>query len=189
MSGKLCTSAASASGPSLASSHTPSVPVSARESSPSRRSSHRASGTTTSPRAGTSGNSPFAPRSSRCQLSATMRRSLISVAIYGFLEGLDADAVHHVDEALGVAVAAREIALDQLLDHVGDLRSSERRADDLTEGCAAARPDFALVAADLDLIPLLAVLVDAENTDMADMVVPAGIHAAGDVHIDLTDVV
>src|SRR5438477_7065586 len=125
MSGKLRTSAASASGPSLASSHTPSVPFSARESSPSRRSSHRASGTTTSPRAGTSGNSPFGPRSSRCQLSATMRRSLISVAIYGFLEGFCPDAVHHVDEAFGLAVAAREIALDQLFDHVRNLGARE----------------------------------------------------------------
>jgi hypothetical protein len=50
---------------------------------------------------------------------------LISVAIYGFLEGFDADAVHHVDEALGVAVAAREVALDQLFDHVGDLGARE----------------------------------------------------------------
>src|SRR5258706_3282252 len=123
MSGKRCTSPASASGPSLASIHTPSLPGEARKSS--RRASQRASGTMTSPRAGTSGNSPLDPRSSRCQLSATMRRSLISVAIYGFLERFDANAVHHVDEALGVAVAAREVALDQLFDHVRDLGARE----------------------------------------------------------------
>src|SRR5258708_24408061 len=111
---------------------------------------------TTSPRAGTSGNSPFGPRSSRCQLSATMRRSLISVAIYGFLEGFDADAMHDVDEALGVAVAAREVALDQLFDHVGNLGARKGRSDDFAEGGAAAGPDFTLVAADLDLVPLLA---------------------------------
>src|SRR5712664_2031183 len=150
MSGKRCTSPASASGPSLASSHTPSGPVSTRERSSSRRASQSASGTMTSPRAGTSGNSPLGPRSSRCHLSATMRRSLISVAIYGFLEGFDADAVHHVDEALGVAVAPREIALDQLFDHVGDLGAGERWADDLAEGCAPAGPDFTLIAPDLD---------------------------------------
>src|SRR6267378_7657236 len=189
MSEKRRASPASASGPSFASIHTPSVPVSVRERSSSRRASHSASGTMTSLRVGTSGNSPFGPRSSRCQLSATMRRSLISVGIYGLLEGFDADAVHHVDEALGLAVAAHEVALDQLFDHVRDLGARERRADDLTEGCAAAGPDFTLVAADLDLVPLLAVLVDAENTDMADMVVPAGIHAAGDVEIDLADIV
>src|SRR5258707_8915127 len=143
----------------------------------------------TSPRAGTSGNSPFGPCLSRRQLAATMRRSLISVAIYGFLEGFDADAVHHVDEALGVAVAAREIALDQLFDHVRDLGAREGRPDDLAEGGAAAGPDFALVAADLDLVPLLAALVDAENADMADVVVAAGVHASGNVEIDFADVV
>src|SRR5712691_8568604 len=179
MSGKRCMSPASASGPSFASSHTPSVPPSARERRSSRRASHRASGMMTSPRAGTSGNSPFGPRSSRCQLSATMRRSLISVAIYGFLEGFDADAVHHVDEALGVAVAPCEIALDQLFDHVRDFGTREGRADDLAEGRTASGPDFTLVAANLDLVPLLAVLVDAEDTDVADVVVAAGVHASG----------
>src|SRR5258706_6480899 len=143
----------------------------------------------TSPRAGTSGNSPFGPRSSRCQLSATMRQSLISAAIYGFLEGFDADAVHHVDEALGVAVAAREVTLDQLFDHVVDLGPREGRADDLAEGSAPAGPDLALVAADLDLVPLLSALVDAENADMADVVMAAGVHASGNIEIDLADVV
>src|SRR6266852_4453366 len=189
MSGKRCTSPASASGPSLASSHTPSGPVSTRERSSSRRASHSASGTMTSPRAGTSGNSPLGPRSSRCQLSAAMRRSLISVAIYGFLEGFDADAVHHVDEALGVAVAPREIALDQLFDHVGDLGASERWADDLAEGCTPAGPDFTLISPDFDLVPLLAALVDAEYADVADVMVPAGVHAAGDIEVDLADIV
>src|SRR6266581_1195397 len=183
MSRKRCTSPASASGPSLASSHTPSVPVSTRERSSSRRASQSASGTMTSPRAGTSGNSALGPRSSRCQLSATMRRSLISVAIYGFLEGFDADAVHHV------AVAPREIALDQLFDHVGDLGASERWADDLAEGCAPAGPDFTLIAPDLDLVPLLAALVDAEYADVADVMVATGVHAAGDIEVDLADIV
>src|SRR5438552_1400877 len=189
MSGKRCTSGASASGPSFASIHTPSVPVSARARSSSRRASHSASGTMTSPRAGTSGNSPFGPRSSRCQLSAAMRRSLISVAIYRFLEGFCPDAVDYVDEALGLAVAAREIALDQLFDDVRDLGAREGRSDGLAEGCAAAGPDFTLVAADLDLVPLLAVLVDAENADMADVVVAAGVHASGDIEVDLADIV
>ena len=51
------------------------------------------------------------------------------------------------------------------------------------------RREFALVAADLDLVPLLAVLVDAEDADVADVVVAAGIHAAGDVEVELADVV
>src|SRR5262249_29518426 len=118
-----------------------------------------------------------------------MRRSLISVAIDRFLEGFDADAAHHVDEALGVAVAARQVAVDQLLDHVGHLGARKRGADDLAERRSDSGPDFALVAADLDLVPLLAVLVDAEDADVADMVVTAGVHAARDVDVDLADVV
>src|SRR5947207_9746368 len=189
MIGKSCTSAASASGPSFASIHAPSVPVSARARSSSRRCSHSASGTMTSPRAGTSGNSPLGPRSSRCQLSATMRRSLISVAIDGFLEGFCPDAMHDVDEALGLAVAAREIAFDQLFDHVRDFGARKRRADNLAEGRTAAGPDFPLVPADLDLVPLFAVLVDAEYADVADVVVAACVHASGNIEVDLADIV
>src|SRR5713226_4187088 len=176
-----------ASGPSFASSHTPIFFGWARKSS--RRPSQSASGTITSPDSGTSGSSPAGPRLSSSQLSATMRRSLISVAIHEFLEGLDADAVHHVDEALGVAVAAREVAIDQPLDHVGHFGTSERRADHLAERSGHAGTDLALVAADLDLIPLLAVLVDAEDADMADVMVAAGVHAARDIEVELADVV
>src|SRR5690242_10646439 len=96
-----------------------------------------------SPCVGASGNSPFGPRLSRRQLSAAMRRSLISVAINDFLERVDADTVHDVDEALGVAVAARNVAVDQLFDHVGDLGAREGRTDDLAEGGAHAGPDLA----------------------------------------------
>src|SRR6266567_5908224 len=148
MTAKRSTSPAMASGPSFASSHTPIFFGWARKSS--RRESHSASGTITSSDSGTSGSPPAGPRLSSSQLSATMRRSFISVAIHEFLEGFDADAVHHVDEALGVAVASREIALDQLFDHVGDLGASERWADDLAEGCAPAGPDFTLIAPDFD---------------------------------------
>src|SRR3954453_3826545 len=62
-----------------------------------------------------------------------MRRPLISVAINVFLERFDTDALHDVDEALGFAVALLQIALDQALDHVGDIRARERGADDLAE--------------------------------------------------------
>src|SRR5262249_53495207 len=122
-------------------------------------------------------------------LSAAMRCSLISVAINRFLEGLDADAMHHVDEALRLAVAARQIAFDELLDDVGNLGPRERRADHLAERRSDAGLDLSLVATDLDLVPLLAVLVDAENADVSDVVVTASVHAARDVHVDLTDIV
>ena len=76
--------------------------------------------------------------------------------------------MHHVDEALGVAVAPGEVALDQLLDDIGDLRARERRADDLAE----RRTDTGLtsppVAADL-IWHHLAAFVDAEYADVTDV--------------------
>src|SRR5689334_6177106 len=124
------------------------------------------------------------------ELSLTTRRPLMSVAIDAFLERFDADAVHYVDEALGIAVAMLQVGMDQLLDDVGDVRARERRADDLAKaGAVPARTGFALISADLDLVPLLAVLIDAEDADVADMVVAAGIHAARDVEVELADLV
>src|SRR5687768_898706 len=116
-------------------------------------------------------------------LSVTTRRPLIRVAIDVFLEGLDADATHYVDEALGVAVAALEVALDEALDHVGHVRPREGRAEDFTQGCGR------LAAADLHLVPLLAVLIHAEDADVADVMVAARVHAAGDVEVELADLV
>src|SRR5438067_5834904 len=124
------------------------------------------------------------------ELSLTTRRCLINAAIDVFLERRDAEAVHHVDEALGVAVAVVEVALDQAPDHVGHLSARDRGADHFAKrGLRATRPNLALVAADLDLVPLLAVLVDAEDADVADVVVAAGVHAAGDVEVEIADVV
>src|SRR5262245_19818974 len=121
---------------------------------------------------------------------ATTRRSLISVAIDSRFEGFDAKTVDDVDEAFGVAVAFAQIEADQLLDHVGDLGARERRAEHLADrGAGTVAMRVALVAADFDLVPLLAVLIDAEDADVADVVVAAGVHAARDVQVHLADVV
>src|SRR6185503_4262484 len=104
-------------------------------------------------------------------VSLTARRPLISLAIDLFLEGLDSDSLHHVDEALRLAVPAREVALDQAFDHVRDVGARERRAEDLAQGGAGpARTVFSLVSADLDLVPLLAVLIDAQDADVEHVV-------------------
>jgi hypothetical protein len=88
-----------------------------------------------------------------------------------------------VDEEL-VGVAQLEVGFDQLRDHVGHLGRRERGPDHL-----AQRGVVALPAADRDLVPLGSVLVDAEDADVAHVVVAAGIHAAGDVEVELADVV
>ena len=77
----------------------------------------------------------------------------------------------------------REIGVDDRLDGVGDLVRAEAAADDLADrGVLVGR------AAERDLIELGALLLDAENADMADMVVAAGVDAAGNLQLQLADV-
>ena len=45
------------------------------------------------------------------------------------------------------------------------------------------------MAAERNLIPLFALLIDAENADVANMMVAACIHASGDVQVDVAEVV
>ena len=66
----------------------------------------------------------------------------------------------------------------------GHFGGAERRADDF-----AQRAVFALGAAEGDLIPLAAVLIDAKNADIADVVMAASVHAAGDVQADIAQIV
>src|SRR5256885_11610327 len=100
------------------------------------------------------------PCSGEGALSVAIRRPLMSVAINAFLERFDADALHHVDEALGFAVALLQVGLDEALDDVGNIGARERRSDDFSKRSRG------LIPADLDLVPLLAVLVDAEDADV-----------------------
>ena len=74
------------------------------------------------------------------------------------------------------------ISFDNVLDHVGDFRIGHRGADQ--------RAHLGLLVsatADGDLVKFLAVLLDAKNTDMADMVMAAGIDAAGDIDVQPAD--
>src|SRR6185437_9730611 len=168
MTSKRWTSALIACACSWLSSHRPSLP--GRASRTARRSSHSASGTMTSPLSGSGGNVPCSSGLSRCQLSAAMRRSLMRLAIDVLFKRIDSDAVHDIDEALGVAVAMLEIAADQALDDLRHLCARERGAERAPQCRPHPRTDLALISADLDLVPLVAVLIDAENADMADVV-------------------
>src|SRR5450631_3471017 len=94
------------------------------------------------------------------------------------LEGFDPKPFYRLHEAFVRPLAQLHIGGDDILDDVGDLRIRNRRAEQ--------RPEFGLLvgaAADGDLVELLAVLLDAENSDMADMVMAAGIDTAGDVDV------
>src|SRR5678815_1185741 len=135
-----------------------------------------------------SSRSTFSSGERGCVSLAT-RRPMISLVIDPFLERLHANTLHDVDEAFHLAVPVFEVALDQFLDDVGHLRPGEGRSEDLAQGGAGAvLVGFSLVPADLDLVPLFAVLIDAEDADMADVVVAAGVHAARDVEVELADV-
>ena len=80
--------------------------------------------------------------------------------------------------------AQREIGIDHALDRTGDLVGAERRTQDLADaGILRAG------AAELELVIFHALLVDAEDADMAGMMMAAGIDAAGNLDLQLADVV
>src|SRR5439155_4140195 len=178
ISGSRSTSPASASGSSSGLSQTPTLP---RAASASCSDCHSATGTMTGESAGTSA-SAAASRSS-IQPSSTTARPLMSSGIHALLERLDSQPPDGVDKAF-VIVPALDVDVDQTGDDVGHFVGRERRPDNLAEGRL-----LPLVAADRYLVPLLAVLIDAEHADVSDVVVTAGIHAAGNVEVDIADVI
>src|SRR5918999_1698749 len=100
------------------------------------------------------------------------------------LEWGDADAAERVDETL-VAFALGDVDLEDALQRLRDFEVRHGRADHLAQRrvCAARG------AAERDLVPLLAALVDAEDADVPDGVVAAAVHAAGHLQLDLAQVV
>src|ERR1700746_1799551 len=114
----------------------------------------------------------------------------MSVAIFPFLtSGIDpspqwlaAEPLHRIDEKLVGAVAQRQIGFNNVLNHVGDFAERHGGPDQNAElGILCG------TAADRDLVKFLAVLLDAENADMADMVMAAGIDAAGNIDVQAAD--
>src|SRR2546428_13523331 len=80
------------------------------------------------------------PCSGEGALSVAIRRPLMSVAINAFLERFDADALHHVDEPLGFAVALLQVGLDEAHDDVGNIGARAGRADDFPESTGGLNP-------------------------------------------------
>src|SRR6185437_11007639 len=100
--------------------------------------------------------------------------------IHAFLERLDADAGHRVDKDFVRPCAQLDIGRDDILDDVGNFFVWHGRAEQRAElGVLVG------LAAERDLIEFLALLLDA---DMADMVMAAGIDAAGYVDMQPADI-
>src|SRR5271155_3937617 len=100
------------------------------------------------------------------------RRRMICL-INALTERLDADATHGIEKQLFLTLALAHIDVEDLADGIRDLLLRHRRSDDL-----AQRRGRLGGAAKGDLIPLLAVLVDAQDADMPDVMMAAGIHAS-----------
>src|SRR5262245_14994721 len=138
----------------------------------------RAAGSSTGTPSGNGASS-----STRTNRSSTTRPALTS-GIDSLLERLDADAMHGVEEDLVGPLAQLEISGGDVLDHVGDLAVGHGRPEKRTE-----LRRIVVAAADGHLVELLAVLLDAENADMADVVVAAGIDTAGNVDVQPAEIV
>src|SRR6516162_5276908 len=107
----------------------------------------------------------------------------LMIGIEPFLERRDARAPDRVEQPLAV-LAQLDIGADDVLDRVDDLVRAEGVAQDLAD-----RGVFRARAAQQDLVELDAFLVDAEDADMAGVVMAAGIDAAGDLDLELTQIV
>src|SRR5450755_3163021 len=117
------------------------------------------------------------------QSSATISRCRSTRRIDALLERAHADAAIGVYEALAL-VAPLAIDIDDALYGIGHGALRHGGTDHLAQcGEAVHR------AAEGDLIPLLAVLLDAENPDVSDVMMAAGIHAAGHLDFDFPKIV
>src|SRR5262245_44395986 len=155
------------------------TPVGAWRSTRSRASAiSRAAGRITGTPSGTGASS-----STRTNRSSTMRPDLTS-DINPLLEGIDADATDRIDEQLVRAFPQFEIGGGDVLNDIGDLAIGHRRPQNLAElGVLAG------AAADRHLVELLAVLLDTEDADVADVMVAAGIDAPRDVDVQPPEIV
>ena len=115
----------------------------------------------------------------------------LACAVGCALERVDADAAQGVNKGLAaraLAAAVDAVGVEHGFDYVGHFSRRERGADHLAGDRRAAQAT-AVRTAKRDLIPLLAVLVHAQDADVAAVVVAAGIDATADVQVDLAQIV
>src|SRR4051812_18167543 len=103
-------------------------------------------------------------------------------AINRFLERLHADAAVRIDEPLTL-LADRDVALDGALHGIHHPVLVEARAGDL--GLADV---LVPRAAEQQLVALTAFAIDAQDADVARVVVSAGVDAAGNLDLQLAQV-
>src|SRR5262249_6433459 len=99
-----------------------------------------------------------------------------SRAVRGFAERLGPDPAVALEKRLVLAASLREVARQHLLDGVGNQALGQCRSEDASE-----RGRVAVVTAEHELVGLLAVLVDAEDADVGDVMVTARVDAAADL--------
>jgi hypothetical protein len=107
----------------------------------------------------------------------------MSICIHRCLERSEADPTKGLEEAL-VSDTLPLMGQDDGLDgrrHLVEWKSRPKHI-------ANTRIVEARAAAKRELVEFLAFLIDAEDTDMADMMVTAGIDAAADVNLEFADI-
>src|SRR5215471_3946039 len=107
-----------------------------------------------------------------------MTRPFLMSGIDALLEGLDAETFDGLNESLVRPLPQFEVGGHDFLHHVGDLGVRDGRSEQ-----GAKFGPFVCTTAQGDLVELLAVFLDAQNADMADMVMAAGIDAARNVDV------
>src|SRR6056297_3967920 len=98
------------------------------------------------------------------------------------LERLHTDAAIGLQKRLAAAVAIIEIGLHDPFDRGKDLIRREAGASAVAKTCC-----LGVIAAKRDLVILDPGAVEAQNTDMADMVMPARVDAARNLDFQVAD--
>src|SRR5918999_971272 len=112
---------------------------------------------------------PGGASSRYCQSSSTISRRRSSLRIHALLERLHADATHGVDERL-VLMALLAIDSHDARNGLGNLALPHGRADDFAQSRETVDR-----APNRDLVPLLTMLIDTQNTNVPNMMMSAGI--------------
>src|SRR5271156_4743145 len=123
-----------------------------------------------------------ASSSTRTKGSSTIWPDLTS-GIDALPEWFNAGSLDCIDEQLVRAIAQLHVGRRNILDDIGHLRIGHRGTEQ-----HAKLGVFVGLAAERDLIKLLTVFLDAENADVADMVMAAGVDAAGNVDMQPAEV-